>query len=538
MLKENFTASGKLFYHYLKRDYKKIVFWVLGLGLFSGGFIPAFKEIGTADGLMAMFETMKNPAMIAIVGPTPVKEASAYTIGALYSHEMLLFCGLFAFIISLLHVVSHTRKEEDLGLTELVRSFKVGRLANSCAVLLETLLIQILYGLVVFGTMYGTKVSSVTLSGIAIFSLSLVFAGLLGGVLGLLFAQIMPNASGATGIGLTVLGLLYMVRASTDASNLLLSKLNPLGWIYLTFPFTENNVWPLLIGGIFLLILCGVAFSLEKIRDLGAGFIPERQGRAHAKKSLLSVLGLLWKQNKGMTISWLVGFVAMGAAYGAIYGDMQSFLESNELMKQMFTQTGESLEATFTATIMMVLVSLVFILPIAMINKTFQGENRGYFTQLYASKMTFRKLYLVTLSLAFFVGVVGLFLTGLSLGFTGEASQNFAGSLSLGDFLKAAFNFLPALVFFMGLNGFLLGFAPRLGKLSYLYLGYGFFMSYFAGILNLPDWLQKTALQNWFAAVPAEKMDLLPWVLILLLGLALSCGGLLGYEKRDRIENV
>ena len=80
---------------------------------------------------MGIFETLKNPAMIAIVGPTPIETATEYTLGAMYAHEMLLFCGLIAMVISVLHVISHTRKEENLGLTELVRSFHIGRQANA-----------------------------------------------------------------------------------------------------------------------------------------------------------------------------------------------------------------------------------------------------------------------------------------------------------------------------------------------------------------------------------------------------------------------
>src|SRR5699024_9433776 len=68
-------------------------------------------------------------------------------------HEMLLFCGLFAMIISILHVIGHTRKEEDLGLTELVRSFQVGRQANSFAAIAEVVFINVILALFIAGVM-------------------------------------------------------------------------------------------------------------------------------------------------------------------------------------------------------------------------------------------------------------------------------------------------------------------------------------------------------------------------------------------------
>src|SRR5699024_6032195 len=76
-----------------------------------------------------------------------------YTLGAMYAHEMLLFCGLFAMIISILHVIGHTRKEEDLGLTELVRSFQVGRQANSFAAIAEVVFINVILALFIAGVM-------------------------------------------------------------------------------------------------------------------------------------------------------------------------------------------------------------------------------------------------------------------------------------------------------------------------------------------------------------------------------------------------
>lgn len=184
-------------------------------------------------------------------------------------------------------------------------------------------------------------------------------------------AQIMPSSSSATGSALGIIGLLYIVRAGTDVSNVDLSMFNPLGWTYLTYPFTENNWIPLIFALVFSIVAVTIAFALEGARDMGSGYLPEREGRANAKKSLLSVRGLFIKINKGTIISWLIAFVIMGAAYGSIYGDMQTFLESSEMVKQMFTHAGVSIEESFTGTIMMIMIGLVSILPIAIVNKLF-----------------------------------------------------------------------------------------------------------------------------------------------------------------------
>jgi len=537
-MKEKFALWSVLFSQYVKRDWKKMIVWIIGLGLFSGGFVPAFEEIGKGQGLIGMFETMQNPAMVAMVGPTAVTTATEYTIGAMYANEMLLFCCLFAMIVSILHVISHTRKEEELGLTELVRSFRVGRQANSLAVMIETVIINLGLSLCTSILMIFFNVTSITVEGSLLFGLSIGIAGMIAATIALVFAQIMPTSSGATGASLGMVGLLYIIRATTDVSNINLSMVNPMGWTYLTYPFTENNWLPLIFGLLFSCIVIVFAFVLEEKRDMGAGYLPEKEGRATAKKSLLSVPGLFVKINKGVIISWLVAFVIMGAAYGAIYGDMQTFLESNELMKQMFTLTGVSIEVSFTATIMMVLIELVTILPIAVVNKLFNEEVRLHLSQLYSTKVTRGQFYWVTIVLAVIVGVVGIVFAAGGLGATAISVMSNGANMNIADFLVAGLNYLPSVLFFIGLAALALGWIPKLGKVVYAYLGYSFVLNYFGGILDLPDWFSKTAIQSWIPRMPTEGFDGTIFIVMTLLGISFIIIGYLGYKKRDMLEGA
>src|SRR5699024_1605734 len=147
------------------------------------------------------------------------------------------------------------------------------------------------------------------------FGASVGLAGIIAAGIALVMAQIMPSSSRATGSAQGIIELLYIVRAGTDVSNVDLSMFNPLGWTYLTYPFTQNNWIPLSFALVFSIVAVTIAFALEGARDMGSGYLPEREGRANAKKSLLSVRGLFIKINKGTIISWLIAFVIMGAAY-------------------------------------------------------------------------------------------------------------------------------------------------------------------------------------------------------------------------------
>ncbi|WP_281426296.1 tetronasin resistance protein [Paenibacillus agaridevorans] len=538
MMKEKFARWDVLFALYLKRDWKKIIIWITGLGLFSAGFVPAFGEIGKEQGLQGMYETMQNPAMISMVGPTSVDAAADYTLGAMYAHEMLLFCGLFAMIIAALHVVSHTRKEEEYGLTELVRSFQVGRQANSLAVITEVVIIQMILALLIGGVMTSFGVDTISAEGSFLFGASIGMAGVLGAVIALMMAQIMPTSSGATGSSLGIVGLLYIFRAGTDVSNVDFSMINPMGWTYLTYPFTDNSWFPLILAVIFSIIVLVVAFALEGGRDMGAGYLPEREGRGSAKKSLLSVHGLFIKLNKGVTVSWLIAFVIMGAAYGSIYGDMQTFIEGNELMSQMFTISGVSLEEAFTGTIMMVMMGLVSILPIAIVNKLFLEEVRLHLSQLYSTRVTRAKLYWTSVGLAAIAAVVGILLAAGGLGGTAISAMGGSSLMKLGDFIAAGYNFLPSVLFFIGLAALALGWAPRLGKAVYVYLGYSFVLNYFEGILDLPEWFSKTAVQSWLPRMPVESFDAAAFIAITVISIAMMVIGYIGYHKRDMVEGA
>ncbi|WP_017416575.1 ABC transporter permease [Clostridium tunisiense] len=537
-MREKFARWNVLFVQYLKRDWKKNIIWILGLGLFAGAYVPAFEEIGKGQGLIGMYETMQNPAMISMVGPTPIDKAADYTLGAMYANEMLLFCGLFAMIMAALHVVSHTRKEEDHGLTELVRSFQVGRQANSLAVMMEIVIINILLALSIGVVMTSFGAATISTEGSFLFGASIGIAGILGASIALVMAQVMPTSSGATGSSLGIVGLLYIVRAGTDVSNVNLSMLNPMGWTYLTYPFTKNNWYPLIYGIVFCILVVVMAFALEGGRDMGAGYLPEREGRATAKKSLLSIPGLFIKLNKGVIISWSVAFVIMGAAYGSIYGDMQTFIEGNEIVSKMFMLAGVSLEESFTGTIMMVMIGLVSILPIAIVNKLFSEESRLHLSQLYSTKVTRTQLYCTSVIIAIIAGVVGILLASVGLGGTAISAMGDSSVMNIGDFIAAGYNFLPSVLFFVGLAALALGFAPKLGKLVYVYLGYSFALNYFGGILDLPDWFSKTAVQSWIPHMPVDKFDGATFATITVISIILIVLGYIGYVKRDMVEGA
>jgi len=536
-MSEKIAYWGQLFLFYLKRDWKRIILWLVLLGGFAGGFVPAFETISEEQGLAAMYEVMQNPAMTAIVGDTPIEAVDNYTLGAMYSHLMLLFTSLFSMIVSMLHVISHTRKEEDQGITEYISAFKIGRQANSFAVMVETVLINVLLAIITGLLMISFNVEGITAQGSFLLGASVAMAGIIGAVLALVMAQIFPSSSGATGASIGIAGFLYIVRAGTDIVNVDLSVFNPLGWTYLTYPFTENNWFLLVIALILSLFVFGLAFILESGRDMGSGYLPENQGRKNARKTLLSIPGLFIRLNRGIVTSWMLLFIFMGLAYGSIYGEIQTFVESNELIRQMFAQGGTTIEESFTGMITMVIVTLVSILPVVIINKVFTEEKKLHLNQLFSTKVTRTTIYWSNILLAILAGVIGIGISSGLLGVTAISVMEEGGSvIGLNEFLAIGYNQLPGLLFILGIATLLLGWAPKLNMITYVYLGYTFVINYFGNIIDFPEWVANTAIQHWIPRMPIEEFDRAVFITITAISLIMMVIGYIGYKRRDLIE--
>lgn len=536
-MRAEFAHWNVLFKEFLKRDWKRILLRVIGLGGFAGGFVPAFVEVGKGSGLYGIYEMMKNPAMISLCGPTPVNEAADYTVGAMYSHTMLLFSALTAMIIAAVHVVSHTRKEEESGLTEYICAFRVGRHANSAALLAEELLVHGLLFLFAGGLMAAFRVQSVDVKGAFLFAAYVGTAGLMGAAMAFLAAQIMPSAAGATGVSLAMIGILYIVRAGTDISNVKLSMWNPMGWTYLGYPFTENHVRPLLYAGLFCIFVVTAAFLLERGRDMSAGYLPERAGRGTVRRSLLSVRGLLMRLNRGVIIGWIITLICLGATYGSIYGDMETFLNSNDLIRMMFFVDGISVETSFTATILVVLGGLSAILPAVIVNRLYAEETGGHLAVLSAGMVTRAGLYWRTVLIAVLSGTTGILAAAGSLGGSAMAVMDEC-SLEMKDFLAAGANYIPAVFFIAALAALVLGWSPRLGKVIYVYIGYSLMLNYFRGILELPGWFEKTAVLSWIPRMPMDEFDAAPFAVITLISVICMLIGYAGYRRRDLQERA
>jgi len=535
-MNNRFNKTGMLFLHALRRDWLKLLIWAVALSLFAGGFAKSLYEIYGKDpaGLVTMYETLKNPAMIAMLGPTAAT-AETYTIGAMYAHEMILFTALIFAIISIMHVISRTRKEEDDGITELIRSFQVGRLANTTAIVLEMLLLHVVIIALSTILLQVQNVPGLNFSSNLLYSVSLGMQGFLWAMIALIFVQLSAGAGGARGLSFLTLGLFYILRMVTDMSAPDASWFNPLGWSYLVNVYVMDDWLPIVIGFVASIVFLAFSYILEHARDVGTGYLPERSGRNHAKERLLSLPGLVLRLQKTFIISWLISIFITGAMYGSIFGDMDEFVSDNEIMKQMFLHNANyTIQEQFMSVLFVVLSLLTTIFIVGSLMKLINEEKKGHWDQLYATKLSRAKFYWFHVILTSILGVLGQF-SGI-LGLYLAQRSVMETPLSLWEITKAGIVWVPAIFFFIGILALLIGWLPRFTVIIWGYLLLAFFVSYFGQMMDIPEFVINLDIFSYIPKVPVEEWNWGTIIVIKLLALFMIIIGFIGYKKRDLVN--
>src|SRR5699024_5683860 len=147
----------------LRKDRVRIPLWLIGIIFFTILIPIALDDMfPTQDERDVMAETLANPAVTAMVGPGDIEN---YTIGAMTTHNMLLFTAVVVGLMSILLVIRHTRTEEEDGLSELILALPVGRLANLNATLFVLTVTNIVLALVSGFSLYALGLESMDFEG-------------------------------------------------------------------------------------------------------------------------------------------------------------------------------------------------------------------------------------------------------------------------------------------------------------------------------------------------------------------------------------
>nr|WP_157404616.1 ABC transporter permease [Shouchella shacheensis] len=526
-----FHQIGTLMPFILRRDRVRLPLWMIVLTLVTVLTASSFSGLYASDEeRQGVAETMQNPAMVAMVGPS--YGLDHYTEGPMLAHQMLLFTVIAAAIMNILIVTRHTRGDEEEGRTELLRSRPVGRLAGTGAVVAVLFAANgLLAGLMGAG-LWALQIESIDAAGSFLYGTAIGATGFFFAAVTVFFAQLSESARGATGFSFAVLGVAYLLRAVGDLSNETLSMLSPLGWIVRTEAYVTNLWWPvvLTIGAALCIIV--IAFSLHAIRDEGAGLFPSKRGRHEASFFLSGPLGLAVRLQRTALIAWAVGLFVLGVSYGSVFGDLESFFSSNETVAALLPPTeGYTLTEQFLAMVMSVIAMVCAIPAIMMIAKLKAEENKSRNEHLLAQAVSRTKMIGTYVGLALVTSVIMLSLA--VSGLWSAALTVMDEAISFSTMAKAAAVYVPAIWLMVAVAALLVGWRPQLSSFIWLYLGYSFLVVYVGDILQIPEWMEKLSPFGHIPQLPVEDLNVAAVALVTVVAVALIVAGVIGYNKRD-----
>ncbi|RYV52803.1 ABC transporter permease [Pengzhenrongella frigida] len=318
-----FTGTTRLVRLALRRDRFTLPAWILGMTFFLAATTAMFENNYAEHPELLMPDTqvvIENPGMRVlglVTGPT---------IGGYTLHRDALTLAALAALMSVFAVVRHTRQAEELGREEMLGAGVVGRYASLGAAVIVALAANVvlagLLGLAMFAT--GQPLTGSLVAGTSIALVGVAFTGVAA-----VTSQLASTTRGATGLAGAALGVSFLLAAlgnmlgAVDSAALRVTSAwpawsSPIGWGQQMRPFADDLWWPAGLSLLALGLLSWVAVVLVGRRDVGRGMWPERRGAAHARSSLLSPTGLVFRLQRGALLGWGVGLVGFGLVFGAL----------------------------------------------------------------------------------------------------------------------------------------------------------------------------------------------------------------------------
>jgi ABC-2 type transport system permease protein len=473
-----------------------------------------------------MAATMQNPAMVAMMGN--VYGTESLTQASVMAQECLLWFMIAAAIMNIFLVNRHTRTDEEKGRLEMIRALPVGKLTGSLAIIKFAFAVNVLISITSAALLLllgigGTTLVGALVYGFAIGAVGFVFAGI-----SLLGAQLFSTANGVNGFGFALLGLSYVIRAVGDVSGSMLSNASPFGLGLKAEAFYSNSICPLLILFFEGVVLSVIALAVCAFRDHGSGVIPAKKGRAGASIFLRSPFGLALRLSRASALGWGAGMLLLGASYGSVCTQIDSFVAGNEMVMKVLASNGAFSILDNYVSMILLISSILAAVPVVLTSIKIHGEERcGRLEQILVRAVPRTKLYCGFL----LVAVIESFI--MQLLFSAGLALASGGALNLAEIIKADLSYLPAIWVLMGLAVLLVGILPKLTPLVWLALGYSFIIMYLGRILDTPKWMENVSPFGSIAEQPVQAFEPVPLAVLSLIAAALTAVGLWRFKSRD-----
>jgi ABC-2 type transport system permease protein len=526
-----FTGTGALIRFALRRDRVRLTVWTLALVGTVAATVPALDAMFTTDAQrQARAALMRTPTGILFGGPG--YGLDDYQLGPMVVNELTMSVLIGLAVMSVLHVVRHTRAEEESGRAELLRASVLGSGAQMTAALVTVSVVNLVIGGLTALAMAG---SGLAVADSAAYGLGLALAGISFGAVAAVCAQVAEHGRGAAGLAFLVTGVLFLSRVVGDTAEEggnALSWLSPFAWVQQTRVFDDLRWWPLALYAVLVAVLFALAYALADRRDLGAGLVPSRPGPAGAGRLLGGVFALHLHQQRGAILAWTAAALLFALAFGAVVTEVDDMLEEIPDMVAIVGGGGaDDVVGGFLGVMggYVLMAASAYAVVSVLRARTEEVSGRAELTLSAAvgrARWLGGALLVSALSSALIVVAGGV---GTGLGASAALSDPSWTWTTTG----AALAQLPVALLFAGLTGLLVGTAPRLVPLVWAWLGYSLLVTMFGVLLDLDDLLLDMSAFELLPQPPTEEFDAVRFAAVLGAALAVNAIALAGFRRRD-----
>jgi len=511
----------------LRADRWALLAWVVSaVALFAGTASSVASLYGTPDKRQGYADAVSgNPAFEAING-IPY---GADTLGGIVADEWAFLGTVLVPLLAVSLVARGTRREEEDGLLELVRSRGVGRAAQLAAVgaVVAGCLVVVAVGM-------GASLVAVGVPGgpSATYAASYLGLGLVWLGVAALAAQVVRRARGVWALGLGALVGAYVLRAVGDVSDgaAWLRWASPLAWLQETRAFAaDHRTWPLLLPVAGAAVLLAAAAVLVGRRDLGAGLVASRSGPAHASALLASPLGLAVRRAVGTAGGWCAIALIVGGVFGALAKEAASAVSSSSLGGTF--ATGSEPADGYLALTVEVVALLACAAAVQGVGALRDQETAGLAEETLARPVGRRGWALGDTAAALATALVVLVVGGLAAG--AGAAVSLGEPARTGALTAAALGYLPAVLVCAGVALALFGLAPRAQQAAWAVVAWAAVVAMLGDALDVAGWARDLSPLDHLGALPVDGYDATAAAWLVAVAVALGAVGLETFRRRD-----